>query len=270
VTVLDGQLPVISSQPASKTVCATSNATFNVTANTVPNANGPISYQWQQFNGTAWVNIAGATAASFAINNVTVAMNTNTFRVVLTGLCSVVNSGAATLFVNPLPSVIISSSGPVDLLPAQSTNLVATTFPPGGTHSWQFNGTALNTTTGPVLGPLTVDDIGSYSVIYTDPNGCVRASNTIVISGQPTEKLWVYPNPNHGRFQVRFFNQANESAIIMVYNAIGRLVLKKAVVTGLAYSSTEVDLGINDPGVYIVKVIGAGGRELAAKSIIVQ
>jgi hypothetical protein len=117
---------------------------------------------------------------------------------------------------------------------------------------------------------LTVDNIGSYAVVYSDPNGCVRTSNTIVLAGQPTENLWVFPNPNKGQFQVRFFNQLNEPATIVVYNALGRMVVQKTITTGLAYSRADVDLGINAPGIYIVKVIGAGGRVLAARRIIVN
>jgi hypothetical protein len=79
----------------------------------------------------------------------------------------------------------------------------------------------------------------------------------------------VYPNPNQGQFQVRFYNQLNEPATIKIFNAAGQMVFQKAITTGTAYSRTDIDLGINASGVYIVKVIGSGGRELASKRIIV-
>ena len=80
-------------------------------------------------------------------------------------------------------------------------------------------------------------------------------------SSQVSEVLSLYPNPTNGQFQVRFYNQLNEPATIMVYNALGQLIHQKAIVTGTAYSRTDMDLGNNAAGVYIVKVVGANGKE---------
>ena len=90
ITVTDSQLPTVTTQPANRTVCAGSNATFTVVAVTAPSAGGPIAYQWQLWNGSTWNNIAGATAATLTLNSVTQTMNTNSYRVQLTGLCSTV------------------------------------------------------------------------------------------------------------------------------------------------------------------------------------
>jgi hypothetical protein len=263
VTVLDGQLPVVTVHPANRTVCAGSNATFSVTATNV------LSYQWQQWNGNAWVNIAGATASTFTVNNVTVNMNTNTFRAVLTGLCSVVNSNAATLFVNPLPSIALTASPTVALLPTQTTTITATTNPSGGTFVWSLNGSPISGVTGPVVGPLTVDNIGLYSVVYTDPRGCVSASVSIVISAQASNNLWVYPNPNTGQFNVRFYNQTGEAATLKVFNGLGQVVYTQNLSLGVAYSNTVVNLGNVPAGVYIVKIMNGTGAEMAAKRIVV-
>ncbi len=270
ITVLDGQLPVINTQPANRTVCAGQNATFSVVAVTSPNAGGPLSYQWQQWNGSAWVNVSGATASSFTVNAATVAMNTNTFRCVVTGLCTIVNSGAATLFVNPLPTISIAAITLNALQPTQSTNVVATVNPPGGSFVWTRNGTNIGVS-GPTVGPLTVDNLGTYLAVYTDPNGCQVTSSSLVISALASDNIWIYPNPNSGQFSVRYYNQSGESVTINVFNALGQLVYQKATGTGTPYSLTTVTLPATAAnGVYIVKVLGASGKELAAKKIIVE
>lgn len=271
VTVLDGQLPVITQQPVNRTVCAGTAASFTVTAITSPNANGLLSYQWQQWNGIAWANISGASAATFTVNNPTLAMNTNTFRCVITGRCTTINSGAATLYVNSLPSVLLSAVPSLSLLPNQTTTITAIATPPGGTFVWSLNGTAISGVNGTVLGPVTVDDAGTYRTVYTDPNGCVTISGDITVTTQPGEKLWVYPNPNNGHFSVRYYNRQNEKLSMNIYNPAGQSVYKREFTTTTAYTNMEVDLGshFND-GIYIVEVVNESGRRVGAVQIVVN
>ena len=109
---------MIGGQPANQFVCVGSNGTFSVTAS-VP-AGNPLTYQWQAWNGTAWVDIVGATASTLPLPGVTFSMNTNSYRVKLTGRCSEVISGFATLYVNPLPTISLLASRPLALLPVES------------------------------------------------------------------------------------------------------------------------------------------------------
>ena len=269
ITVLDAQLPVITAQPANRTVCVGQNAAFSVTAVTSPSAGGPIAYQWQQWNGSAWVNIAGANASTFTVNSVTLSMNTNTFRVVLTGLCSVVISNAASLYVNPIPSISLTASPLIALLPNQTTMITATVNPPGGNFVWSLNGSTLPGVTGPVVGPVNINGIGLYRSVYTDLNGCVSAAATIAIGAQYSNNLWVYPNPNTGQFNVRFFNQTGESATVKVYDAVGQVVYQQSLTLGVAYSNITINLGNVPAGVYVVKIVNGTGAELAARRIVV-
>lgn len=262
VTVLDGQLPVISAQPVTSTVCEGTNATFSVTASNV------VSYQWQQWNGQVWNDINGATAASYTVNNATPAMNTNTFRVRLTGRCTTVFSNAASLFVNNLPQITISSTVSA-LLPGQTGSISTQVNPTGGSYIWSRNGTVLPGINGTSYGPLTTDQAGTYKVEYTDVNGCSKASNDVVIQAAASDNLWIYPNPSAGTFQVRYYNQSGEAADMIVYNAAGQPIMKKQVTTGIAYSRTDFDLSGFAQGVYLVRVIRSGGRELASKRVIV-
>jgi len=122
-----------------------------------------------------------------------------------------------------------------------------------------------------VVGPLTVDDIGTYQTMYTDLNGCIATSAVMEITGQASENLWVYPNPNHGKFNVRYFNNDNEVLSLNIYNASGRKVFQKSFTTSTAYSLIEVDLGsTHGNGIFIVELINAAGKRVGVKRIIVQ
>jgi Secretion system C-terminal sorting domain len=262
ITILDGQLPVISTQPVTNTVCEGSNAVFSVTASNV------VSYQWQQWNGLVWNDISGASTSTYTVNNVTPAMNTNTLRVRLTGRCSTVFSNAASLFVNNLPQISISSTLSA-LQPGQTSAINTQVNPGGGSYAWLLNGTILPGINGTSYGPLTTDQAGTYKVQYTDVNGCSKTSNDLVIQAAASDNLWIYPNPSSGTFQVRYYNQSGEAADMIVYNSAGQPVMKKQVTTGIAYSRTDFDLSGLAQGVYLVRVIRSGGRELASKRVIV-
>ena len=254
VTVLDGQLPVITAQPTNKFICVGSDAVFSVTATNV------VSYQWQSWNGTAWVNITGANASTLTLPAVTFSMNTNSYRVVINGLCTFnIISNFATLYVNPLPTVSLLASRPLALLPGQFLDITAVVSPGGGTYQWRRNGVVI-AATGASLTGLTVDDIGSYTVTYTDLNGCKQTSAAMNVTGEASCKLWVYENPNRGVFQVRFFNSVNEPVTVNIFNSDGKKVYTQAVTTGLAYSSINVDISNEAAGTYIVEVINSKGE----------
>jgi hypothetical protein len=265
VTVNDGQLPVITQQPTTRTVCVGTSTTFSVTAN---NAN---SYQWQLFSGGTWNNVSGATASSYTVNNATVAMNTNTYRVIVTGLCSSVTSAAATMFVNTNPIITLTSSIPPSLVPGQVLSITATGIPPGGSFVWLKDGIVIPGASGNVLGNLTVNDQGSYTVRYTDANGCVSTSAALVITGHASGNLWVYPNPNTGNFQVRVFTSVNTTLTVRVFDSKGALVQERAFTSTMPYSQIAIDLGgARAAGMYTVRVTDANGNLLGSKMILVR
>ncbi len=267
ITVNDVQVPAITSQPVNKTVCTGSSATFSVVSTNVA------SYQWQSFNGTAFVNIAGANTVGYTVSNTTVSMNTNSFRVIITGPCgTTATSNVVTLYVNPLPTISLSTSIPPVLLPGQFLTITATTSPVGGTYAWYKNGVLISGAISNSLVNLSVDDIGTYKVIYTDPNGCVSTSADLVISAQQSGNLYVFPNPNSGHFHVRFYNQLNEPATLRVYDSRGAMVYQKKFITTTPYSSLDVNLEARATpnGIYLVEVRNGTGILIGAKRIIVE
>jgi HYR domain/Secretion system C-terminal sorting domain len=265
ITVIDGQLPVVTTPIANRVVCVGNSATFNITATNV------VTYQWQRkvAGGTAWVNIAGANAASFTIPTTIITMNNDSVRVVLTGLCSTVISNGALLTINPLPNVSVNGNPTLLITPTQITSLVASTAPSGGSYSWFFNGNPIGTNS-PTLGPLNIDRIGTYRLTYTDPNGCITTTGNYFIGGLPSEKIWVYPNPNNGRFQVRFFNRDNEKITVEVHAADGRLVYKSPVATTNTYFRIDVDIRNLASGIYTVEIINDQNKKLSATRVLMK
>jgi hypothetical protein len=194
-------------------------------------------------------------------------MNTNSYRVILTGRCSVVTSGFATLYVNPLPTVSLLASRPLALLPGQSLTITAVASPGGGSYQWRKNGVVI-AATGSSLNNLTVDDIGSYTVTYTDLNGCKATSAAMVVTGQPSDKIWVYPNPNTGVFQVRFFNATNEAVNLNIFNSGGQKVWSKALTSGLPYSRIDVDISNLAADTYTAQVVNSAGKVVGARKFV--
>jgi sugar lactone lactonase YvrE len=94
--------PVITTQPQSQTVNVGANVSFSVSATGVP---AP-TYQWQ-FNGTV---IAGATGATFSLNNVQTT-NAGTYTVIVTNSVSSTTSNGASLTVNTVTATLSGSSG---------------------------------------------------------------------------------------------------------------------------------------------------------------
>ena len=265
VTVNDGQLPVITTQPAATlTACATDNVNLTVVATNAQ------SYQWQQYNGTAWVNVAGATSATLALPAITLAGNTGTYRCQVTGRCTSIISNVSSVYVNPLPTVTLVASSPAALLPGRTTDITAVVNPAGGAFAWFKNGVRINGVTSAALTGLSVDDIGTYKVTYTDGNGCKQTSADLAVTAEASDILFVYPNPNTGRFQVRINNSPAEDLYVTVYDSKGTKVYQKKVTTSaISYSRLDVDLGLKASGLFIVEIRDAGGKQIASRPILV-
>jgi len=127
----------ISSQPASITVCEGSTVTFSTTA-----TGTGINYQWQLSTngGTTWTNVAAATNTTLVLPAVTVAMNSNQYRVNVAGTCSPagINSSPAALTVNSFVN-ISSQPAAIAVCAGLNTSFVVTATGTGLTYQWQIS-----------------------------------------------------------------------------------------------------------------------------------
>ncbi len=254
VIVTDSQLPVITTQPVSHAVCEAGSTTFTVIATNA------MSYQWQE-NGT---DISGATSATLTLNNVTNAMNGNQYRVIVRGLCTNVTSSAAILTANPLPSITLSAS-PSAISPGQLATITASYSGTAGTFAWYRNNVLTAVSSSPVLSNLNVDSLGVYKVVFTDVNGCSATSQPLTLKADPNWQFFVYPSPNNGRFQVRFYSYGlGVKRVLNVYDSRGALVFKREVMVTNPYERMDVDVTRYAQGYYHVELRSADGRLLGS------
>lgn len=244
-------------QPTDKAACIGSNTSFTVAA-----AGGPNTVQWQVStnNGLTWTNVAGATTTTLNLTGVTSAMNNYLYRAVFNAApCSgTTTTNAAKLTVNNLPTVTLSTNDP-SLAPGQSATLTVTSSPAAAANgiSWTFDGSPLAGTSNTQT--VRIDGLGSYQARVTDINGCVNTSNIVEIGAEASDRLWIYPNPTSGQFQVRLYygGTITEDRTVSIYNTAGMLVMQKEFVlnnTSNRYLRMDFDLSKMADGTYVVKV----------------
>lgn len=273
----------ITAQPVNSEICSGSNTSFSVTGSSTQT----IIYQWQVNPGTGFVNVAnaapysGATTATLTITGATTAISTYQYRCILSNAtCFGANqttSGAATLTVRQLPTVALAAAPLTALLPGQSTTLTATpTASTGGvlTTSWFFN-------TNPVANTgntrtVNVEQVGDYQVriqeTWPSTLVCSNQSAVVAITAQASERLFIFPSPNDGAFQVAYYNStgAASSRTITIYNAAGAKVHhEKFAVTG-SYTLLNLDIKPAAKGLYYVVVGDVSGKRIAKGNVLIQ
>lgn len=260
----------ITTQPTNQIGCAPAPATFTVVA-----IGTSITYQWQisTNGGTTWTNIPGATSTTYTIPSLSTSMNTNQFRVIATGSpCGSVTSNAATLVVGNLPMVNITASPSTTLSPA-STTILSVTVTPIGTYNYQWfrNDVAVSGATGSSLS-VSADGIGIYKVRASSSNGCSNFSDTLSLTASASEALFVYPNPNRGIFQVRYYNAGTSTVkrSISVYDSKGSRVYYKQYDAAPGYTKMEVVLSKAMGGLYTVDVRDSNEERIATSTVLIK
>ncbi|MEI9956383.1 MAG: T9SS type A sorting domain-containing protein [Ferruginibacter sp.] len=111
-----------------------------------------------------------------------------------------------------------------------------------------------------------VDGIGDYSVRVTDVNGCTNTSGVLSITDSLNGRVFIYPNPNSGQFQVRYYSAVGNVNIprgINVYDATGKRVLVQKYSVSAPYARMDVDLRSFGSGVYWIELVDMAGNRLA-------
>ena len=268
----------ITSQPVSVNACTDqTSVSFTSTA-----SGTNVTYQWQvSVNGGPFMNLSnnstysGVTTSTLTVNNLSVNQSGNVYRLVATVTgCNTVNSASATLNVNTKPTVILTAASYQSITPYVKTGLF-TTISPVAPYSfvWYKNNTLLPSVTSSNL-PITVDDFGEYYVVATNVNtGCSGTSNRVTVMDSVSNTLFIYPNPNKGTFQVRYYNQGGASVdrTINVYDERGARVFSRKYTFSGVYGRMDVVLdGITASGTYFVDLRDASGKRLANGKVVVK
>jgi hypothetical protein len=235
--------------------CDQSNASFTVAA-----SGSTPTYQWQVSTdgGSNYSDVSGATSATLTLSPATLAQNGNRYRAIVgVGACGTVVSSAGILTVNPLPVVTISAAPLLSLKPGQTTTISAGSVSPGASFVWTLDGNTIAGATGKSI-TADVDGPGTYKVKITDANGCVSTSGELVITSEPSQTLFIYPNPNNGLFQVRLYsNVITDIRWVGIYDAAGNLVIRKDFMIGNIYNqylNMSFDMTAMPKGLYFVRV----------------
>ncbi len=261
--------------PANKAVCVGGTTTFTVSAD-----GGPFVYQWQVSTdgGLTFTNIPGAVQATLTLNAVTQMMNGNQYRCLLdvTACASSAITTAAVLTVNTLPVVTLTSPDQL-LTPGQTTSITASSSPAAaGGWVWNYNGSVLAGATTNTVSGIDIDKIGTYAATVTDINGCSNTSANMVIGAEVSDRLWIYPNPTTGAFQVRLYHDPNgyfSKRAVYVYNNTGQLMISREFDIDsrtTPYLRMDFDLGKAAPGTYVVKVVHKYTGKVVSGLIVVQ
>lgn len=163
-----GSSSAITTQPVSPTVCAGNNAPIGIATNTTG-----VTYQWQVSTGANYANTvngsaySGVTTASLNILAPGVSFSGNLYRCVVNDNCTNLISNSATLTVNPLPPVTVSSAT------SCAGTLKALSAAGAATYSWSTG----NTTATIAVSPTTTTN---YTVTGTNAFGCSASAVSTV------------------------------------------------------------------------------------------
>jgi hypothetical protein len=118
--------------------------------------------------------------------------------------------------------------------------------------------------------------MGTYQVFITEawPSGllCSGASPIVSISATPSDKLFIYPSPNDGSFNLAYYygQSGTTSRQINIYDTKGALVFQQRFTISGAYMLLPIELPSAAAGLYVVVVGDASGNKLTSGKVIVN
>ncbi len=278
VPVTVRSLPTTFSVPVNRVICQGATTTFTA-APTNGNASSVV-WQISTDNGATFTNLAngggytGATTNTLTITAAGVALNGNRYRLSASAVpcTSTANSAVATLTVNPTPVIVLTLNSLTAIYPGQTTTLSAAVSPnPAATFTWFRNGTVVAGANASTL-VVDVDKLGLYTANVVDVNGCTATSAAVRISASANDLLFIYPSPNTGQFQVRFFSQLGSSPFprtVSVFDSKGTRVYSRSYAVTSAYTRLDVDLKNQAKGIYSVELTDSRGNRLKTGRVLV-
>jgi gliding motility-associated-like protein len=246
----------ITAQPLPLTQCAGTNATFTVTA-----AGTALTYQWRK-NGS---NIAGATAASYTINNIA-SGDAGNYSVVVSGSCGPnVTSNNAALVVNPI-TVITAQPLPVTQCAGTNATFSVTATGTSLTYQWRKNGTNITGATASTytINNIAAADAASYSVVVSGSCGANITSNAVALTVNPATAITTQPQA---------LTRCVGTSATFTVAAVGTNLTYQwrknganiAGATGVSYTIAAVVAG--DAGNYSVVVTGVCGGSVTSNAV---
>jgi hypothetical protein len=170
------------------------------------------------------------------------------------------------------PSTRVPVTAANNVIPTigQNGNLLTSSISTG--NQWKLNGADIS---GATTQQHTASVSGLYRVANTDDIGCIGLSSelnvvvTAVNNVDPVKiGLLLAPNPNAGRFNVRFRVNGRENLDIAVLTMTGQQVFKKTYDRFSGEFNDQIQLKDAVPGVYMLKI--THGNDHYIRRIMVQ
>jgi sugar lactone lactonase YvrE len=171
-TATSAPVTVVVNDPSTPTITTSGPTQFCQGGSVTLTSSAGSSYLWS--NGAATQSITVSAAGSYSVT----ATDANG--------CSA-TSAPATVVVNPLPSVSVTSSAGTSFCAGSSTQLTASTSP----------NVSLLWSTGATTSSIVVSAAGTYSVTTTDGNGCSNSASITITVNTPVKPAITAGGPVH-------------------------------------------------------------------------
>lgn len=198
-----------------------------------------VSYTWNTNSNSPFISVSPSVTTVYTVT-ATMANNCKP-------------KATATLVVNPLPQILITSSDSI-ICSDQQVNLSVNG---GVVYTWTPGGLSGNSV---AYSPLTTT---TYSCVGTDANGCSNSSAITVSVSSCTGKqslflnesvYTVFPNPTKGRLTIKTESSMGLPVITEVRDVTGRVVLSQVLLFNDTLNTVEINLEGVAAGSYFMKL----------------
>lgn len=261
-------IPVnIIEQPKDTAICENSNLLLSVNA-----AGNSLTFQWMVSSdgGNNFTNLPGQTSATLNVMGVSILLSGNQYLVNISQpTCGTVLSDTATVIVHSLPIVSVTAQPNNVLMAGQTITLTAISTPTASSYNWYKNNSILN---GQTANTITVNSIGNYSAKAIDMNGCIGTSNIENIRDSIVSYSFIFPNPNKGKFQVRYqgVSTSGQPRLIAIYDTKGARVYQKYYSITSSYQLLDVNVPYLSKGLYMLVLYDESGKILKTGKVDIE
>ena len=254
--------PTGATASASLICAASSTVTLTAVGGTLGSG---ASYKW--YSGSCGGTLVGTGAILTALP----ISATTTYFVRVEGACNTTTCASVIVTVAALPVITITAS-PTSFTPNAPIIITASVTPTDNyIYNWTKNNVNIITTpTSTNTIKVFASDAGNYKVTVTAPSGCAATSANVFTASIPEpDKLFIFPNPSTGLFNVAYSNGlANlNGRTVNVYDAKGARIFSKQYNLNVPYENMRVDLRKAAKGVYYVELVDGNGKQLASSSV---
>lgn len=216
--------------------------------------------------GASWLWSNGATTQAIQVSNT----GSYSVRVTSAAGCQSDASSSINVTVNPQPTVSISALPGTRLLPGVTTTLIASTSPTATyNYQWFKDGLAVASANNPSIS-VNLDKLGSYTVRVTNTGGCSSTSGALAITDSASTQLFVFPNPNNGRFDVMYYTATSDNYQLRIFDSKGAAVFSKSYPVTLGYQRMAVEMSNAAAGTYMLGLFDKAGKRMASGMVVIQ